>query len=138
MNASAIGSTTIRGNCEPTASASDNPSSTIRRQFHKITSRGAYNVCATAMAVKMAPKAPQAAPISGSADQMARGTYDSRRETVKSQCNVSAGISEKPAGDVPERRPEQETENNIGGSSQAMNFADIFGLEWHSTQHQRS
>ena len=71
MNASASGSTTIKGNCEPTASATDNPNSKIRRQFHKITSRGAYNVWATAMAVKMAPKAPQAAPISGSADQMA-------------------------------------------------------------------
>ena len=61
----------ISENCEPTASASDNPSSTMRRQFHSTTSRGAYRVWATAMAVKIAPNAPQAAPISGSADQTA-------------------------------------------------------------------
>ena len=72
MNASATGTTTIRENCEPTASASDKPSSMMRRQFHSTTSRGAYKVWATAMAVKMAPNAPQAAPASGSANHRAQ------------------------------------------------------------------
>src|SRR6059058_3862052 len=31
----------------------------MRRQFHKITSRGAYKVWATAIAVKIAPNAPR-------------------------------------------------------------------------------
>src|SRR4029077_12931885 len=53
-------------NCEPTAIASDVPSSIIRRQFHSTTSRGAYSVCATAIAVNTAPNAGHAAPISGS------------------------------------------------------------------------
>ncbi len=69
MNASATGTTTINENWEPTASTSDSASSKMRRQFHKITSRGAYNVWATAMAVKIAPNAPQAAPTSGSAEK---------------------------------------------------------------------
>ena len=72
MNASAAGTTTISENCEPTASASDKPSSMMRRQFHSTTSRGAYKVWATAMAVKMAPNAPQAAPTSGSANHRAQ------------------------------------------------------------------
>ena len=61
----------ISENCDPTAMASETPSSTMRRQFHSTTSRGAYSVCATAMAVKMVPKAPQAATISGSVCQTA-------------------------------------------------------------------
>ena len=95
MNASATGTTTTSENWEPTASASDNPSSTMRRQFHRTTSRGAYSVWATAMAVKIAPNAPQAAPTSGSADQSALARIDAGRETVKSQSNVSPGIAEK-------------------------------------------
>ena len=43
----------------------------MRRQFQTTTSRGAYKVCATAMAVKIAPNAPHAAPISGCANQSA-------------------------------------------------------------------
>src|SRR5437899_975442 len=70
MNPNASGTTTIRENCDPTASASDNPSNTILRQFHSTTSRGAYSVWATAIAVNTAPKAPQAAPISGSTSHM--------------------------------------------------------------------
>ena len=72
MNARAAGTTTISENCEPTARASDSPNNTMRRQFHRTTSRGAYRVWATAMAVKMAPKAPQAAPTSGSANHRAQ------------------------------------------------------------------
>ena len=72
MKASAAGTTMTSENCEPTARASDNPSSAMRRQFHKMTSRGAYNVWATAMAVKIAPNAPQAAPTSGSANHRAQ------------------------------------------------------------------
>src|SRR5207247_11384283 len=45
-------------------SASDNPSSRIRRQFQSTTSRGAYSVCATAIAVHTAPNAPHTPPIS--------------------------------------------------------------------------
>jgi len=51
--------------------ASETPSSTMRRQFQSTTSRGAYKVCATAMAVKMVPNAPHAARISGSVCQPA-------------------------------------------------------------------
>ena len=51
-------------NCVPAASATDNPSSRIRREFHRMTSRGAYNVCATAMPVKTMPNAPQTPLIS--------------------------------------------------------------------------
>ena len=53
-------------NCDPTAMLSEIPRSKIRRQFHSTTSRGAYSVCATAMAVKIVPKAPHAVAISGS------------------------------------------------------------------------
>src|SRR5437667_10169639 len=67
MNASVTGRTTISENCDPTASARDKPRSRMRRQFHSTTSRGAYKVCATAMAVKIVPKVPQTAPISGCA-----------------------------------------------------------------------
>ena len=69
--AKAMGTTTTRENWEPTASTRDSASNKMRRQFHKITSRGAYRVWATAMAVKIAPNAPQAAPVSGSAEKTA-------------------------------------------------------------------
>ena len=68
MNASVRGTITISENWHPTARASESPSKMIRRQFHSTTSRGAYKVCATAIAVKIAPKVPHAAPISGCAD----------------------------------------------------------------------
>src|SRR5581483_997532 len=68
MKASAIGISHHSENCDPTASVNERPSSRMRRQFQSTTSRGAYNVCATAMAVKIAPNAPHAAPISGGAD----------------------------------------------------------------------
>src|ERR1700722_12272714 len=67
MKASAIGSRIIKENWDPIAKASESPSSKVRRQFHTTTSRGAYKVWATAMAVKMAPNVPHAAPISGCA-----------------------------------------------------------------------
>ncbi len=61
----------IMENCEPTAMASETASNMMRRQFQRTTSRGAYRVWATAMAVKIAPKDPQAARISGSVCQTA-------------------------------------------------------------------
>ena len=64
MNASAAGIVITSENCVPTASGSESPSKRIRRQFQSTTSRGAYKVCATAIAVKMVPNAPQAAAIS--------------------------------------------------------------------------
>ncbi len=78
------------------------------------------------MAVKMAPNAAQAAPISGSADQMRTGANNARRETVESQGNVSAGIAEKPARNVPERRTEQQSENDERSCGQAVKFRNIF------------
>ena len=36
----------------------------MRREFQSTTSRGAYSVCATAIAVKMVPNAPHTPPIS--------------------------------------------------------------------------
>src|SRR5215469_13778536 len=86
MNASPSGTTTISENWEPIASASDTPSKVIRRQFHSTTSRGAYSVCATAMLVKIAPKAPQAAPVSGSANH----TDAARMIPGEKQYSVSA------------------------------------------------
>src|SRR5579859_1171444 len=69
--ARAMGTTTSSENCDPMAMARETPSSTIRRQFQSTTSRGAYNVCATAIAVKIVPNAPQVATISGSVCQTA-------------------------------------------------------------------
>src|SRR5512132_28980 len=68
-NSKAIGTKMMRENWHPTAIAKDSPSSRMRRQFHSTTSRGAYKVCATAIAVKTAPKAPHAAATSGGANQ---------------------------------------------------------------------
>src|SRR5579862_2838809 len=65
MKAIVNGKRTTSENRQPIANANDNPSNRMRRQFHSTTSRGAYNVCATAIAVNTAPKVPQAAPISG-------------------------------------------------------------------------
>src|ERR1051326_6208184 len=84
--ARAMGTTTSSENWDPTAMARETPSSTIRRQFQSTTSRGAYNVCATAIAVKIVPKAPQATTISGSVCQAA---LDWIREGEK-QYRVSA------------------------------------------------
>ena len=68
MNPNSRGTTIVSSNCDPTANASETASSTIRRQFQSTTSRGAYKVWETAIAVKTAPKTPHAAPICGSAD----------------------------------------------------------------------
>src|SRR5215468_877843 len=56
---------TSNENCDPIARAIETPSRRILRQFQSTTSRGAYNVWATAIAVKIVPNVPQAAPISG-------------------------------------------------------------------------
>src|SRR6266496_682406 len=66
-----MGAATSKENCDPIARAREIPSSKILRQFHSTTSRGAYKVWATAIAVKMIPKVPHAAPISGCANQSA-------------------------------------------------------------------
>src|SRR5947199_10810194 len=62
---SSRGTTIASSNCEPTAKASETASNTIRRQFHRTTSRGAYKVWETAMAVNTAPNIPQTAPMCG-------------------------------------------------------------------------
>src|SRR4051812_30353348 len=61
MKPKAIGMTITTENCAAVANPNANPSSRMRFQFHSTTSRGAYNVCASPMAVKIAPKAPQSA-----------------------------------------------------------------------------
>ena len=60
-------SSQARGHCAPAAKVMEMPSRAMRFQFQRMTSRGAYRVCAVAMAVKMRPKAPQAAKIRGPA-----------------------------------------------------------------------
>src|ERR1044071_7850557 len=65
MNAINSGRIITRLNCDPIASARETPSSRMRRQFHNTTSRGAYSVCETAIAVNTAPNVPQAPVIFG-------------------------------------------------------------------------
>src|SRR5579872_6423283 len=86
MNASATGARMTSENSQPMARESDNPRSRILRQFHNTTSRGAYRVCATAIAVKIAPNVAQAAPISGGATQ----SVLARRMVGEKQYNVNA------------------------------------------------
>src|SRR5438445_301928 len=86
MKASSKGTTIATSNCDPMARARETARSTIRRQFHSTTSRGAYKVCETAMAVNTAPNIPQTAPMCG-------GEYQSElvRITVgEKQYNPSA------------------------------------------------
>ena len=65
MNPSATNATAASAMCDPAASAIASPSSPIRLQFHSTTSRGAYSVCDTAIAVNTMPNAPHAATIAG-------------------------------------------------------------------------
>src|SRR5947207_3211522 len=67
MNSRARGTTIISENWLPAARVNDSASRMIRCQFHNTTSRGAYKVWATAIAVNIAPNAPQAAGPSGCA-----------------------------------------------------------------------
>jgi hypothetical protein len=86
IRASVIGSRMTSENWQPMARVNDNPSRRIRRQFQSTTSRGAYKVCDTAMAVKIAPKEPHAAPISGCVSQ----SVLFRRMRGEKQYNVRA------------------------------------------------
>ncbi len=65
MKPSASNAISARARCEPTASVMASPSRPMRFQFHSTTSRGAYSVCDTAIAVNTIPNAPQAATIAG-------------------------------------------------------------------------
>lgn len=67
MNSNAIGTISNTAELAPQPTPSAVPSSRMRFQFHRITSRGAYSVCATPMAVKIAPNAAHPAMISGPA-----------------------------------------------------------------------
>src|SRR5689334_3822974 len=71
MKITSTGAAIASSNCDPTASASDTPSSRIRRQFHNTTSRGAYSVWHTAIPVNTAPNMPQTAATLGGENQSA-------------------------------------------------------------------
>src|SRR6266498_692011 len=65
MNTSSTGTIMTWLNCEAIAKAREIPSRAMRRQFHSTTSRGAYKVWDTAIAVNTAPNVPHAAAMLG-------------------------------------------------------------------------
>ena len=138
MNASATGTTTISENCEPTASASDNPSSTMRRQFHRITSRGAYKrMRHRDGGENCAERSPGRAHFRLGKPKRA-GADNARRETIKSQRNVSAGITEKAARHVPRvKLPAAGQKSDKARRPSQCRAPDIFRLQRDRPQPQR-
>ncbi len=84
----------------------------MRFQFQRMTSRGAYRVCAVAMAVKMRPKAPQAAKIRGAGKRRARN--HSGAEGIKREHDVSGSSSVEAARNIPEGESEAESGGQEG------------------------
>ena len=105
MNSSAGNSRIQKENCAPTQIAMESPSSRIRRQFHRTTSRGAYSVCATAMLVKIRPKPPQAPTMDGPI--WLADADGQRREAIQAERDVSADVAVKTARDIPQRSAQQ-------------------------------
>ena len=54
------------------------------------------------------------------------GADNARRETIKGQGNISAGIAEKAARHVPQRSAQQQAENQIGNGGQTSAELRIF------------